>query len=137
MIAESSLGRAEFAAAIGIDSTKPSKSLSGRRRFSSLELARVAHVGRRSVDWLITGRAFVPPGVRRREAAEYLELAQSAGETRPGWPLVSAHLDAYRAGEITAKLIAKLLDWSVADVEESFAVDDPGAPSDELGTYER
>lgn len=50
------LGRADFAASIGIDASKLSKSLSGRRRFSSLELARIAEVGRRSVDWLITGR---------------------------------------------------------------------------------
>ena len=67
----SGMAQAEFADAIGMDSTKLSKSLSGRRRFSSLELARVADVGRMSVDWLITGSApFRPVFARRARAAD-------------------------------------------------------------------
>jgi transcriptional regulator with XRE-family HTH domain len=67
----SGMARAEFADAIGMDPTKLSKSLSGRRRFSSLELARVADVGRMSVDWLITGSApFRPVFARRARAAD-------------------------------------------------------------------
>lgn len=67
----SGMAQAEFADAIGMDPTKLSKSLSGRRRFSSLELARVADVGRMSVDWLITGSApFRPVFARRARAAD-------------------------------------------------------------------
>lgn len=40
---------------IGIDPTKLTKSLNGQRRFTSLELALLAQLGRRSVDWLLSG----------------------------------------------------------------------------------
>jgi Zn-dependent peptidase ImmA (M78 family) len=67
----SGMGHAQFAEAIGMDASKLSKSLSGRRRFSSLELARIADVGRRSVDWLITGsNPFRPVFARRARAAD-------------------------------------------------------------------
>lgn len=70
VIADAGLGKAEFAATIGIDASKLSKSLSGRRRFSSLELARIAEIGGRSVDWLITGRMpFRPVFAQRVQAA--------------------------------------------------------------------
>ena len=45
----------EFAVAIGLDDPKLSKSLSGARRFSSIDLARVAELCNVTVDWLITG----------------------------------------------------------------------------------
>lgn len=45
----------DFAAAIGIDGPKLTKSLSGDRRFTSLELALIAELGETSVDWLLTG----------------------------------------------------------------------------------
>lgn len=65
------MAQTDFARAIGMDATKLSKSLAGRRRFSSLELARVAEVGRRSVDWLITGDApFRPVFARRAQSAD-------------------------------------------------------------------
>ncbi|MDR6573189.1 Zn-dependent peptidase ImmA (M78 family) [Curtobacterium sp. 320] len=66
VIEESGMAHAQFAAAVGMDPTKLSKSLAGRRRFTSLELARVADVGRRSVDWLITGAAPFRPVFARR-----------------------------------------------------------------------
>jgi Zn-dependent peptidase ImmA (M78 family)/transcriptional regulator with XRE-family HTH domain len=55
LIEQSGLGQGEFAEHIGLDKTKMSKSLSGTRRFSSLDLARIAEVTGASVDWLITG----------------------------------------------------------------------------------
>lgn len=44
-----------FGSAIELDSTKLSKSLNGHRRFTSLELARIADVANVSVDWLLGG----------------------------------------------------------------------------------
>lgn len=55
LIASSGLTQHAFALAVGLDDSKLSKSLGGTRRFSSLELARIAEHGRVSVDWLITG----------------------------------------------------------------------------------
>src|SRR5260370_4292660 len=40
---------------IGLDDSKLSKSISGARRFSSLDLARIAEQCQVTVDWLITG----------------------------------------------------------------------------------
>ena len=53
VIAESNLSQAEFAAKAGLDGPKMSKSLSGVRRFTSLDLARIAEVGGVSVDSLL------------------------------------------------------------------------------------
>lgn len=55
LIEQSGLSQGEFAEHIGLDKTKMSKSLSGTRRFSSLDLARIAELTGASVDWLITG----------------------------------------------------------------------------------
>jgi transcriptional regulator with XRE-family HTH domain len=55
LIAESGLSRRAFAQRIGLDDSKLSKSLSGARRFSSLDLARVAELSGVTVDWLVTG----------------------------------------------------------------------------------
>lgn len=55
LIHESDLNQHDFALQIGLDDSKLSKSLSGARRFSSLDLARIAELCRISVDWLITG----------------------------------------------------------------------------------
>jgi Zn-dependent peptidase ImmA (M78 family) len=49
------LSQGEFAERVGLDKTKMSKSLAGVRRFSSLDLARIAETGGVSVDWLLTG----------------------------------------------------------------------------------
>lgn len=49
------LSQGEFAERVGLDKTKMSKSLAGVRRFSSLDLARIAEVGKVTVDWLVTG----------------------------------------------------------------------------------
>ena len=55
LIGQRGLTQAAFAAEIGMDATKLSKSLSGVRRFSSLDLALIAEAGGVSVDWLVTG----------------------------------------------------------------------------------
>lgn len=55
LIEASGLSRRAFAADIGLDDSKLSKSLSGARRFSSLDLARVADKCGVTVDWLVTG----------------------------------------------------------------------------------
>lgn len=46
----------EFAAAIGLDESKLSKSLNGTRRFSPHELVRIAEHSGVTVNWLINGR---------------------------------------------------------------------------------
>src|SRR5260370_21206397 len=55
LIESSGLTRRAFAERIGLDESKLSKSLSGARRFSSLDLARIAEMCQVTVDWLITG----------------------------------------------------------------------------------
>ena len=55
LIEASGLSRGAFAQEIGLDDSKLSKSLSGTRRFSSLDLARIADRCHVTVDWLVTG----------------------------------------------------------------------------------
>ncbi|GDY33658.1 helix-turn-helix domain-containing protein [Gandjariella thermophila] len=55
MIRASGLSQRAFAQRIGLDDSKLSKSLSGARRFSSLDLARIAELCAVTVDWLVTG----------------------------------------------------------------------------------
>ena len=55
LIEASGLSRRAFAHEIGLDDSKLSKSLSGTRRFSSLDLARIADRWNVTVDWLVTG----------------------------------------------------------------------------------
>lgn len=55
LIRDSGLTQHEFALRVGLDDPKLSKSLGGNRRFSSLDLARIAEQCGVTVDWLITG----------------------------------------------------------------------------------
>ena len=55
LIEASGQNRRAFAQDIGLDDSKLSKSLNGARRFSSLDLARIAEKCGVTVDWLITG----------------------------------------------------------------------------------
>lgn len=55
LIEASGLSRRAFGQRIGLDDAKLSKSLSGVRRFSSLDLARIAEECDVTVDWLVTG----------------------------------------------------------------------------------
>lgn len=45
----------EFSAAIGLDPTKLSKSLTGTRRFTPIELTHIAEIGDVTVNWLLNG----------------------------------------------------------------------------------
>lgn len=95
LIAASGVSQGTFASDVGLDPTKMSKSLSGARRFSSLDLARIAERSRVSVDWLLTGeetplataaRAASGSSAQRAvgEAARLVDLRASA--TRVGFP---------------------------------------------------
>lgn len=55
LIEASGLSRHDFGLRVGLDDSILSESLSGARRFSSLDLARIAEVSQVTVDWLITG----------------------------------------------------------------------------------
>lgn len=68
VVERSGLKHGEFAALVGMDPTKLSKSLSGVRRFTSLELAVIAEHGDVTVDWLLTGQGRPLPAVAARAA---------------------------------------------------------------------
>jgi len=72
LIEASGLSRGDFARRIGLDDSKLSKSLSGARRFSSLDLARIADECGVTVDWLVTGE----------EAALAMAARTTTGEAR-------------------------------------------------------
>ncbi|WP_308816392.1 helix-turn-helix domain-containing protein [Pseudonocardia alni] len=55
LIKASGLTQHEFGQQVGLDDSKLSKALGGSRRFSSLDLARIADLSKVTVDWLITG----------------------------------------------------------------------------------
>lgn len=55
LIEQSGQTQEAFGASIGLDPTKLSKALNGKRRFSSLELAQIAEAGNVTVDWILTG----------------------------------------------------------------------------------
>lgn len=55
LIEASGLNRRAFGLQVGLDESKMSKSLSGARRFSSVDLARIAELCQVTVDWLLTG----------------------------------------------------------------------------------
>jgi Zn-dependent peptidase ImmA (M78 family)/transcriptional regulator with XRE-family HTH domain len=55
LIEASGQSRGAFAQDIGLDDSKLSKSLSGARRFSSLDLARIADKCGVTIEWLLTG----------------------------------------------------------------------------------
>jgi transcriptional regulator with XRE-family HTH domain len=63
------MSKSAFAEQIRLTPDKLSKSLSGVRRFTSLELALIAEVGGVTVDWLLTGREPLRPAVAARALA--------------------------------------------------------------------
>jgi Zn-dependent peptidase ImmA (M78 family)/transcriptional regulator with XRE-family HTH domain len=94
LIEASGLNRRAFAQEIGLDDSKLSKSLSGTRRFSSLDLARIADRWKVTVDWLVTGEE-PPLAVAARttsgDARTALEAAKRYSTMRGdlaslGWP---------------------------------------------------
>lgn len=79
LIEASGLPQGEFAEAVGLDAPKLSKSLTGVRRFSSLDLARIGEHSGRSVDWLLGGDepplAVAARAVRGTSTGEAVETA--------------------------------------------------------------
>ncbi|MEP7161506.1 MAG: XRE family transcriptional regulator [Dermatophilaceae bacterium] len=119
LIAESGLSQGSFATEVGLDPSKMSKSLAGTRRFSSLDLARIAERAKVTVDWLMTGeetpltmaaRAAAGSSSQRAiaEAERLCELRATAA--RLGWeqpwrpvPLRSGRTQASAQGEALAE----------------------------------
>ncbi|GAB2911632.1 XRE family transcriptional regulator [Nonomuraea fastidiosa] len=77
LIEQSGLTQAEFAAKAGLDAPKMSKSLSGVRRFTSLDLARIADLCGVSVDWLL-GMSEPTPATSARAATDRPTSADAA-----------------------------------------------------------
>ncbi|HEU5157507.1 MAG TPA: XRE family transcriptional regulator [Streptosporangiaceae bacterium] len=75
VITESGLSQAEFAAKAGLDGPKMSKSLSGVRRFTSLDLARIAEVGGVTVDYLLGSEVPAPTAAARSVVACSADVA--------------------------------------------------------------
>lgn len=91
LIKASGQNRRAFASGIGLDDSKLSKSLSGARRFSSLDLARVAHKCGVTVDWLVTGEEPALAVAARTTSGE----ARTALETAKRYATVREDLAAF------------------------------------------
>ncbi|MCG3039467.1 XRE family transcriptional regulator [Streptomyces sp. S1A] len=68
-----SVSQAIFAERVGLTPDKLSKSLNGVRRFTSLDLARIAEFGGTTVDWLLTGREPIRPAFAARARASAMD----------------------------------------------------------------
>ncbi|GAA0435320.1 hypothetical protein Acor_75580 [Acrocarpospora corrugata] len=80
LVEASGLNQAGFAAKAGLDASKFSKSMVGVRRFTSLELARIADIGGVTVDWLLgVERPASALAARTRDSAPSSE-AEAIGE---------------------------------------------------------
>jgi Zn-dependent peptidase ImmA (M78 family) len=79
LIDESGLTQTEFATRAGLDASKMSKSLSGVRRFSSLDLARIAQLGNVTVDWLLGADAMEAAAAGRFTSAKTDAVDQAVG----------------------------------------------------------
>lgn len=66
VMAAAAISQTAFAEVVGLSPDKLSKSLSGVRRFTSYDLARIAEFGRTTVDWLLTGREPLHPAFAAR-----------------------------------------------------------------------
>lgn len=82
LMSERGQNQRQFAAEVGIDETKFSKSMSGVRRFTSLELARVAELGGVTVDWLLGVDRPLPATAARTRAVADSEQQAIAEATR-------------------------------------------------------
>lgn len=80
LLSRHDLSQSELAEAVGLDASKMSKSLSGHRRFSSVEYARIADVCEVSTDWLLTGVEDRVALAARAESGS--NVAEAAGQAR-------------------------------------------------------
>lgn len=85
------MSRGDFARRIGLDDSKLSKSIGGTRRFSSLELARIADLCHVSVDWLVTGEE-PPLAVAARTTTGAAATALNAAKSYAGMRMDVASL---------------------------------------------
>lgn len=94
VMASSGLPQGQFAAVIGFDALKISKSLSGKRRFSPFDCTRIAEQGSVTVDLLPTGelaQSDVAARAAEGQAADAaLAKADLLVELREVWPPSSA-----------------------------------------------
>lgn len=79
VIERSGLTKKKFASVIGLDGPKLTKSLAGKRRFTSLELALVAEQGATTVDWLLNGDSTRELVLAHRAAEYAIEASDLVG----------------------------------------------------------
>jgi AcrR family transcriptional regulator len=79
LVAHLGCTQGDFAARIGLDGSKLSRSLNGARRFTLPELARIAEVGGVSTDWLLNGNGVGPGDIRPADSR-----AGQSGPAEPG-----------------------------------------------------
>ena len=122
LVRDSGLPQQDFAQRVGMAPDKLSKSLNGRRNFSSFELAMIADASSVTVDWILTGAAAPAPavaaralldeaidsdaieGVARRFADAHTQLDLLARRAElPRLPTVSKRVGFVRAGESLAR----------------------------------
>lgn len=117
LIAGSGLAQGDFATAVGLDPSKMSKSLAGTRRFSSLDLARIAEHAKVTVDWLMTGEETPLALAARAAAGSSSEMAVAEAErlcelrstaSRLGWPQPFQPVP-LRSGESRAAAVGEAL----------------------------
>lgn len=148
LIADSGSSQGDFARRIGLDDSKLSKSLAGARRFSSLDLARIAEACSVSVDWLLTGQevqlalaARAEAGTSSARAIEEAKRLSNAradiaflGYTQPWEPMSTPPLrgmDTAQGAQLAAyaqqRFVDRGLDPTNVDLagamEEAFGID--------------
>jgi Zn-dependent peptidase ImmA (M78 family)/transcriptional regulator with XRE-family HTH domain len=122
LIEASGQSRRAFAQDIGLDDSKLSKSLSGARRFSSLDLARIADKCGVTIEWLLTGdepALAVAARTTTGQAHTALEAAKKYGVMREdlaalGWAQPWRPLDVGAPGGTYAEQGRALADAALA-----------------------
>lgn len=96
LIEESGQTQEAFGAAVGLDGPKLSKALSGKRRFSSLDLASIADATGSTVDWLLTGykaRVAARAATGSASVTSAVQEASNLAEARDNLNFLGAHQD--------------------------------------------
>jgi Zn-dependent peptidase ImmA (M78 family) len=140
------MSQREFAERIGLDNSKLSKSLSGARRFSSVDLARIAELSQISVDWLLTGEepvlamaarvssdpssaAAIAEAKRLGAAREDVAFLGYRQPWRPVARMPTRGLDSAQGERLAAAALARIAEAELdlvdlpAAVEEAFGAD--------------
>jgi len=94
LIDESGKTQKEIAKLVDLDQSKLSKSLKGVRNFSSYELAAIAELGGRTVEWLLTGQEPRRLSFAHRSQVADRELVDSSGRVAAN--LIAERLDVAR-----------------------------------------